>query len=66
MEKIVDLIMTNLFLMAEKLCSRYSFITKESAAPQKVAQPIRFSYENKPVRPKVEIVEGDLFISDNL
>lgn len=61
MEKIVDLIMTNLFLMAEKLCSRYSFITKESAAPQKEVPTIRFSQEDKTTRPKIEVVEGDLF-----
>ena len=54
MERIVDLIMTRLFQLAEYVCGRCSFLMDEPATPQKVAPKIRFSNEDK-------MVEGELF-----
>ena len=61
MERIVDLIMTRLFRLAEYVCVKCSFLMDEPATPQKVVPTIRFTDEDKPARPKVEMVEGDLF-----
>ena len=54
MERIVDLIMTRLFRLAEYVCVKCSFLMSEPATPQKVVPTIRFSNEDK-------MVEGDLF-----
>lgn len=61
MEKAVDLIMTRLFQLAEYVCGRCSFLMNEPAIPQKATCTIRFTDEDKPARPKVEMVEGELF-----
>lgn len=63
MEKIVDLTMTRLFQLAEYVLDKCTFLIKEAAPvfPQEVAPTIHFSDEDKPTRPKVEIVEGELF-----
>ena len=55
MERIVDLIMTHLFQMAEYVCGKCSFLMDEPATPQEVAPKIRFSNEDK-------MVEGELFV----
>ena len=56
MEKIVDLIMTNLFLMAESVCNKCSLDKSEPVSSQKqsIVPTIRFSNEDK-------MVEGELF-----
>jgi hypothetical protein len=54
MERIVDLIMTHLFKLAESVCGRCSFLMDEPATPQEVVPKIRFSNKNK-------MVEGELF-----
>lgn len=61
MERIVDLIMTRLFRLAEYVCVKCSFLMSEPATPQKVVPTIRFTDEDKPTCHKVEMVEGDLF-----
>ena len=58
MERIVDLIMTRLFQLAEYVCGRCSFLVDEPATPQEVVPKIRFSNEDK-------MVEGDLFANIN-
>ena len=55
--KLVDFLMTRLFLLAEYVCSRYSLDKGEPAAPQSqqnIAPPIRFSDADR-------MVEGELF-----
>jgi len=54
MEKLVDLMMTKLFQLAENVCGKCSSIKEEPAAPQKAISTIRFSNEDK-------MVEGNLF-----
>ena len=54
MNRVIDLVMTKLFQLAEYVCSRYSSILDESAASHEVAPTIRFTNEDK-------MVEGDLF-----
>ena len=59
MNKLVDLMMTKLFQLAEYVCSKYSLSSSEPAAKpivkKKVDTPtIRFSNDDK-------MVEGELF-----
>ena len=54
MDRVVDLVMTKLFQLAEYVCSRCSFLVGEPAAKQEVVPTIRFTNEDK-------MVEGDLF-----
>ena len=61
MEKVVNWIMTSLFQMAEYICGRCSFLVDEPATPMDLSSTIRFTNEDKPARPKVEMVEGELF-----
>ena len=63
MERIVDLIMTRLFQLAEYVCGRCSFLVDEPATPQEVAPTIRFTdkVDCKQVRQKNKMVEGNLF-----
>ena len=63
MEKIVDLTMTHLFQLAEYVLDKCTFLIKEPApvAPQTVAPTIHFSDREKPARPKIEMMEGELF-----
>lgn len=61
MERIVDLIMTHLFQLAEYVCGRCSFLVDEPAIPMDLSSTTSFTNEDKPARPKVEMVEGELF-----
>lgn len=54
MNRVIDLVMTKLFQLAEYVCSRCSFLVGEPAAKQEVVPTIRFTNEDK-------MVEGDLF-----
>lgn len=57
MEKIVDLTMTRLFLMAEYVLAHYTLTSSTPATPttsQPIMPTIRFSNEDK-------MVEGELF-----
>ena len=57
MEKIVDLTMTRLFLMAEYVLAHYTLTSSTPTAPttsQPIVPTIRFSNEDK-------MVEGELF-----
>ena len=55
--------MTHLFLVAEYVLDKCTFLIKKTApvVPQESAPTIRFTDEDKPVRPRNEIVEGELF-----
>lgn len=63
MERIIDLTMTHLFLVAEYVLDKCTFLIKKTApvVPQESAPTIRFTDEDKPVHPRNEIVEGELF-----
>lgn len=54
MNRVIDLVMTKLFQLAEYVCSRCSFLVGEPAATQEIVPTIRFTNEDK-------MVEGDLF-----
>ena len=54
MNRVIDLVMTKLFQLAEYVCNRCSFLVGEPAASHEVAPTIRFTNEDK-------MVEGDLF-----
>jgi len=54
MDKVIDLVMTKLFQLAEYVCNMCSPITDEPAATQEIAPTIRFSNEDKTVIKQVE------------
>ena len=54
MDKMIDLAMTQLFQLAEYVCSKCSFVVDEPAATQEVAPTIHFTNEDM-------MVEGELF-----
>ena len=66
MEKLVELIMTKLFQLAENVCNRCSLDKCEPVAvtQQETIPTIHFTNDMKPkqVRQNVNAVEGDLFI----
>ena len=65
MEKLVELVMTNLFQLAENVCNRFSLLEGEPVAvtQQETIPTIRFTniVERKHTPKKVKIVEGELF-----
>ena len=69
MDAMVDLSMTKLFLLAEYVCDKTSFVCGhkmrpqivEPIPPQDIVPTIRFSKEGKS-RLKTKMVEGELFV----
>lgn len=47
MDKVIDLAMTKLFLLAEYVCSKCSSVMDEPSASQEVVPTIRFTNEEK-------------------